>query len=153
MIWKNAWGDIFYKESFRKNPIKIRSKIKKFINLGRGHSCPPYNSKTVIDRVIRQGSILQDFLQGIPIKIGCKIIKFFNFFVKTPFGPTPLNGSSWNPQNQYQPLSSSKYQCHKISKDSANWNKSYRAETYLSTDANADANADADDADADSIIP
>ena len=77
-------------------------------------------------------------------------MKFLNFFVKTPFGPTPLNGSSWNPQNQYQPLFSSKYQCHKISKDSAYWNKSYRAETYLSTDANA---ADDDDAADDSVIP
>ena len=35
----------------------------------------------------------------------------------------------------------------KISKDSVYWNKSYRAETYLSTDANADDNADDDDAD------
>ena len=128
------------------NPIRNK---KKFKNLGRGHSCPPYNSKTIIDRVIRQGPFYKIFCKESdernPIKIGCKIIKFSKFFVKTPFGPIPLNGSSWNPQNQYQPLFSGKYQCHKISKDSANWNKSYRAETYLSTDANAD--------DADSIIP
>ena len=38
-----------------------------------------------------------------------------------------------------------------MSKDSANWNKRYRVETYLSTDANADD--DADDTDDDSIIP
>ena len=95
----------FYKESFRKNPIKIRSEIKKFKNLGRGLSCPPYNSKTIIDKSHTTGYILQDFSdERNPIKIGCKMIKFLKFFVKTPFGPTPLNGSSWNPQNQYQPL-------------------------------------------------
>ena len=56
---------IFCKELNKRNPIKIGGKIKKFENLGRGHSCPPYNSKTVIGRVIREESILQDFLQAI----------------------------------------------------------------------------------------
>ena len=65
--------------------------------------------------------------------------KIIENFEKTLFGHTPLNGSSWNPQNQYQPLGSIKDQHHKISKESIYWNKSYLAETKLSTDINADA--------------
>ena len=77
------------------------------------------------------------------------MVKISTEIVKTPFGPTPLNGSNWNPQNQYQPLFSSKDHSHKVSKGLVYWNKSYRAETLLSTDAD-DADDDADD---NSVIP
>ena len=77
------------------------------------------------------------------------MVKISTEIVKTPFGPTALNGSNWNPQNQYQPLFSTKDQSHKISKELVHWNKSYRTETLLSTDAD---DADDDDTD-DSVIP